>query len=410
MFTSRITTPIPANPQYEDIFSSALSTLFTDDTQTSHGVPGGHVSYHSPRFGKIDLRIPQHPAAEEGRTLFAHYLWNAGVIMAEGLERASSSGTEGERDQAPPPHQHQQDGGDGEQKSEEWQKRYWDVRGTKVLELGAGTTPAHMRKSGTALPSIVAALSGARSATITDHPSSPALTTGAIEQNVRRNRVERVDPPETADADAEPSPSSSPSHPSTATVTQIPSSTAIDIFGYTWGTATMYMPAQYGKPAEPQPEDFDRIIIADCLWMPSQHVNLVKTILRYLHRQEQQASGPAPPGPPIESCALVVAGFHTGREIVRHFFEVATGDYRLPEEEEEEDARENDTRGEDKDKNDQDGDGEAQVAKEVQGRLRAAEIFEIDVNGLRRPWEPLRPGENKDQAKRWCVVAVLVRR
>ena len=44
---------------------------------------------------------------------------------------------------------------------------------------------------GTALPSIISALSGAASTTITDHPSSPALTTGAIEQNVKVNVLER---------------------------------------------------------------------------------------------------------------------------------------------------------------------------------------------------------------------------
>jgi hypothetical protein len=44
---------------------------------------------------------------------------------------------------------------------------------------------------GTALPSLVCALTGAASTTITDHPSSPALTTGAIQQNVRVNVTER---------------------------------------------------------------------------------------------------------------------------------------------------------------------------------------------------------------------------
>ncbi|KIW27062.1 uncharacterized protein PV07_06841 [Cladophialophora immunda] len=370
---------LPSDPQYEHIPTSTLSSLVTNDVRTSHGVPGGHVTYHSQRFGKIDLRVPPHPDIEEGRKLFAHYLWHAAVIAAEGLERASSDAEIGER--AP---QGQSDGDEERKMTGNWPKRYWDVRGKKVLELGAGT----------ALPSIIAVLSGSLSATITDHPSSPALTTGAIEQNVQRNVVERLKWPEAAGARASTSPLCS-----STTLMPNRGSPAVDIFGYTWGMAKMYLPSHYGKSAERQPKDFDRIIIADCLWMPAQHVNLVKTILHYLCQE------PSQPVSPAESCALVVAGFHTGREIVRHFFEVATGEFNLP-------PRPPSTElGEDhKDKlgkKDEDGDPDRQ---EVQGRLRAAEIFEIDANGLRRPWEPVRPKEDNDQAKRWCVVAVLERR
>lgn len=132
MYTSRITSPTPTSPQTEDIFSSALSSLFIDDVQNSHGVPGSYVTYQSPRLGDVKLRIPQHPDVEEGRKLFAHYLWNAGVICADAIEEASAGGETEE---------------DGEQylKEEEerirpqWDRQYWDVRGKKVLELGAGT-------------------------------------------------------------------------------------------------------------------------------------------------------------------------------------------------------------------------------------------------------------------------------
>src|ERR1700761_5607300 len=92
MFPSRITSPLPSQPQQEDIFSAALSSLFTDDVQNSHGVPGSHVTYHSPLFGDVELRIPKHPDVEEGRKLFAHYLWNAGVICADAIEEASREG------------------------------------------------------------------------------------------------------------------------------------------------------------------------------------------------------------------------------------------------------------------------------------------------------------------------------
>lgn len=198
---------------------------------------------------------------------------------------------------------------------------------------------------------------------------------------------------------------------SSNTLTGAPSSTTksipqqrpmINVFGYTWGTSKMYLPHHYGKPApgDQQPSAFDRIIIADCLWMPSQHVNLVKTILQYMdpapHTSSSSTTSPAGSSNNTNSnnnCALVVAGFHTGRGIVRHFFEVATGEWR--------------------DENEDNG-GEAQDEDpelvEVQGRLKTAEIFEIDVNGVQRPWQPVRKGETKDLAKRWCVCAVLVRR
>lgn len=124
MFPSRVTVPLPGAPESEDIFSSALSSLFTDDTQNSHGTPGASVYYNSPRFGNITLRIPAHPDAEEGRNLFAHYLWNAGVIVADAIETAS----------------HDDDGPTQEgQIRIEWDTRYWDVRGRRILELGAGT-------------------------------------------------------------------------------------------------------------------------------------------------------------------------------------------------------------------------------------------------------------------------------
>ncbi|KAG9777543.1 hypothetical protein KCU88_g4477, partial [Aureobasidium melanogenum] len=462
MYPSRISVPTPPTPETEDIFSSALASLFTDDTQNSHGTPGSSVTYHSPRFGTISLRIPAHPDVEEGRKLFAHYLWNAGVIAADAIETAgqddSQEGVQQRDDDTPTmsatpiaiqdeEHQNQN------QKKILWDKKYWDVRGNRVLELGAGT----------ALPSIVSALSGASVTTITDHPSSPALTTGAIEQNVRDNVVKRQQQTKTGNDNAdtvsldnittststiqpnqpnEP-PSVSPSTPvsiptpitdSTSISApdrkvkegqgQVQDRTQVQVYGYTWGTEKMYLPNTYGKPAygvdQPAANSYDKIIIADCLWMPSQHLNLVKTVLWYLRSTEKGQPQPEPEpstsSPPTtisispstdstvavavtdgsQPCALVIAGFHTGRGIVRHFFEVATGEWI-------------DTQSETPTPPEEDGDQDPEFTQ-VQGQLRAAEIFEIDVNGVRRPWLPVREGETKDQAKRWCVVAVLVRR
>jgi len=89
---------------------------------------------------------------------------------------------------------------------------------------------------------------------------------------------------------------------------------------------------------------------------------------------------------------------------VRQFLEVATGEYILPLSE---DNSEMENKEEEEKPNQQGEDFDSQVVK---GPLRAAEIFEIDVDGLRRPWEPVRDGESKYTAKRWCVVAVLVRK
>ena len=200
---------------------------------------------------------------------------------------------------------------------------------------------------------------------------------GAIEQNVRENVTERHTPKlgsseggEGVEEGREPDP-----------LAQVPE---VEVYGYAWGTKTFYLPSHFGKPSPSQPGggSFDHVIIADCLWMPSQHTNLVRTVLHYL------AAG---------GCALVIAGFHTGRSVVRHFFDVATGEYKdlaLADRNPQPDQQAEDVEDSD--------------LAEVQGKLKAAEIFEINVDGERRPWKPVRAAENKEQAKRWCVVAVLV--
>jgi len=125
MLLSRISAPQLPDPAQEDIFASSLSVLFTDDTQNSHGTPGHVVIYDSPKYGEIKLDIPQHPDVEEGRKLFAHYLWNAGVVSADAIEVASSD--------------YETSGEVVADDKVNWNKRYWDVKGADVLELGAGT-------------------------------------------------------------------------------------------------------------------------------------------------------------------------------------------------------------------------------------------------------------------------------
>lgn len=128
MLSSRVSVPLPSDPTQEDFFSSSISSLFTDDTQNSHGTPGQAVIYHSPRYGEIKLGIPQHPDVDERRKLFAHYLWNSGVVAADAIECAS-------HDQTGESNAHSgQEGG-----YTVWDQRYWNVRDKDVLELGAGT-------------------------------------------------------------------------------------------------------------------------------------------------------------------------------------------------------------------------------------------------------------------------------
>lgn len=125
MLSFRVSVPAPPDPAQEDIFSAALYGLFTDDTQNLHGTPGESVIYHSPRYGDIKLAIPQHPDVEEGRKLFAHHLWNAGIVAADAIESTSHDGGA--------------DTKNAENEQVDWDTRYWDVRGKHILELGAGT-------------------------------------------------------------------------------------------------------------------------------------------------------------------------------------------------------------------------------------------------------------------------------
>lgn len=195
---------------------------------------------------------------------------------------------------------------------------------------------------GTALPSIISALCGAVTVTITDHPSSPALTSGAIDANVANNlRTVR-------------------------TVTEV------SVRGYVWGTETIYAADAYGKVAGKLGR-YDVVMLADCLWMPSQHANLVRAIGQWLD------DGP-------HCCAIVVAGFHTGRGVVREFFELAISST----------AAEPGI-----------GDMEADSRKRLP-RLKIEQIYEIDVNGQTRDWKRVRSGEGKEETKKWCVVAILV--
>ncbi|KAJ5601371.1 nicotinamide N-methyltransferase [Penicillium lagena] len=163
----------PDEDEPEDVFGAFLPHLFPDDAPSFHGDPGQHLLYASPAYGDLEIMVPTYPGesanrseeiaagldqrmdgvnkypVEEGRKLFAHFLWDSGMVVAEGVEDAAAGKAEA---------------------------KMWNVDGERVLELGAGA----------ALPSLISALSNAATVTATDHPSSPALS-GAIAFNMTHN-------------------------------------------------------------------------------------------------------------------------------------------------------------------------------------------------------------------------------
>ncbi|OJD17779.1 hypothetical protein AJ78_02131 [Emergomyces pasteurianus Ep9510] len=362
--TPQPTTEIPSSPSsplssastddVEDLLTSFLPHLYPDEAPSCLGEPGKTIVYASGVWGDVRVMVPDYPRAvgeegklekrkgdgeeeeeqygiEEGRRLFAHYLWGGALVVAEGIERATKAL-------------------DGNDVGGEERDLIWSVKGEKVLELGAGA----------ALPSLISGLASAAQVAITDHPSSPALY-GAIQTNVATNIPEHLQ-------------------------------SKISIHTHEWGVLG---PDESNENEVQSPQkleslrftrenqgSFTRIIAADCLWMREQHENLVQSILWFL--------APPPLLPPSSSpspsrvnggdglaggIAWVVAGFHTGREIVASFFETA-----------------------------------------MSMGLVVERIWERDVNAtyeegeVTREWMPVRPGEGPENRARWCVVAFLKKR
>jgi nicotinamide N-methyltransferase len=186
--------------------------------------------------------------------------------------------------------------------------RNWDVKGEDVLELGAGT----------GLAGIVSALSGARETVISDYPAEEVLSN--IRANVERNIVSLKE--------------------KRGNIGQV------GVEGHEWGVLDdTFSVGHRGK--------FGRILVADCLWMPWQHENLLRSISHFLKNDGR---------------AWVVAGFHTGREKMRGFYE----EERL---------------------------------KEV--RLEIEAIWERNADGTERDWVVDRGIEDITERKRWLVCGVL---
>ena len=106
--SSRIRLIEPEDLSSEDILSSGSDFRYSDRYRNLHGDPGSGVIYDCPRFGEIHLKMA---VTEEtsNHFLFAHYLWNASLQLAEFITQ-----------------------------TRKYSRRMWDVEGQSVLEVGGG--------------------------------------------------------------------------------------------------------------------------------------------------------------------------------------------------------------------------------------------------------------------------------
>ena len=117
----------------EDIFGSSLGGVFTDDLQNQHGDdPDTVIVYKNARHGNLEFRTADINGEEERRKM-AHYLWNAGVLMAELVGGRPDEGQDVRIDVF---------GNEGWKEGEWWisreEEKAWSVEGQSVIELGAG--------------------------------------------------------------------------------------------------------------------------------------------------------------------------------------------------------------------------------------------------------------------------------
>ncbi|KAL2025152.1 hypothetical protein VTK56DRAFT_154 [Thermocarpiscus australiensis] len=306
--TARLSLTGPDTSEPEDFFGSSLGVIFPDDVTNQHGDSDHGLLYTSPHLPQpLQLALAE-VKAESDRHLFSHYLWNASLLLAElieagtlGLETpsstANSNSNSNSRAIAPPTSE-------------------FNVAGLSTIELGAGT----------ALPSIMSGLLGARRVVVTDYPAPPILKT--LRQNVAGTVQARFAPPGRFAAEE------------------------VLVEGHAWGELDDTTPL-----ARDNRHAFDRVFAADCLWMPWQHENLRRSVSWFLSEGESAR-------------AWIVAGFHTGREKMRGFF---------------------------------DADALAAVGLEVE------HIWERDCDGRDREWVWDRGIEDVGPRKRWLVVGVLRR-
>jgi nicotinamide N-methyltransferase len=118
-------------PTPEDIFGSTLGSIFTDDLQNQHGDdPDTTIVYASSIHGDLEFRTAD-VNGEEQRRKFAHYLWNAGVLVGELVGGRPEYEETGDRER-------EENLGEGGWWMGKEEGEKWNVKGEKVLELGAG--------------------------------------------------------------------------------------------------------------------------------------------------------------------------------------------------------------------------------------------------------------------------------
>ncbi|KAL3428106.1 nicotinamide N-methyltransferase [Phlyctema vagabunda] len=192
----------------------------------------------------------------------------------------------------------------------------WDVKNERVLELGAGTGLAGM----------ISGLKGAEQVVISDYPAPEVL------ENIRGNVTRNIEPRKVGTDER---------------VAQ--EIREVTVEGHEWGVLDDTFSVQ-------EKESFGRILVADCLWMPWQHENLLKSIRWFLKP---------------EGRAWVIAGFHTGREKMAGFYE-------------------------------------EERIKRLD--LEIEKIWERDAEGRTRDWVTDRGREDITERKRWLVIAILKRK
>lgn len=128
--------PEDAPLEPEDIFGSSLGGVITDDLQNQHGEdPETVILYRNAKYGQLELRTADFDG-EEQRRKFAHYLWNAGVMVAELVTgRVKDGETRLGQNTDDDEFTHWEN---GEWWTSEAEEKQWSVKGEKVLELGAG--------------------------------------------------------------------------------------------------------------------------------------------------------------------------------------------------------------------------------------------------------------------------------
>ncbi|EAQ86050.1 hypothetical protein CHGG_07303 [Chaetomium globosum CBS 148.51] len=295
-----LTGPDPTDP--EDFPSNSLGVIFPDDVTNQHGDADHGLLYTSPHLPQpipialADIQL------ESDRVLWSHCLWNSSLLLAELIEAGTLGLAEGGDHGIP------------------WDGRFapplkgFDVSGRSVMELGAGT----------ALPSIMAGLLGAKKVVVTDYPAPAVLKT--LKANVAAS-VNKEFAPAGRFAVEE-----------------------VLAGAHGWGELDTPL-ALENKHA------IDRVIAADCLWMPWQHENLRQSVSWFLGQGE-------------DARAWVVAGFHTTRDAMRTFFEK---------------------------------EALAAVGLEVE------HMWERDCDGQDREWAWDRGIEDVSLRKRWLAVGVLKR-